>query len=76
MKEKIVTALLNLIKVKSLLTFVAAFVFVYMVITKQIEPATVTAILMLVFKELFDKNKMTKEDTEDGRGNSNDTNSR
>lgn len=72
MKEKIVTALLNLIKVKSILTFVAAFVFVYMVITKQIEPATVTAILMLVFKELFDKNKMTKEDNEDGR-NSNET---
>jgi len=72
MKEKVITALLNLIKVKSILTFVAAFVFVYMVITKQIEPATVTAILMLVFKELFDKNKMTKEDNEDGR-NSNET---
>ena len=72
MKEKVITAILNLIKVKSILTFVAAFVFVYMVITKQIEPATVTAILMLVFKELFDKNKMTKEDNEDGR-NSNET---
>ena len=72
MKEKVIAALLNLIKVKSILTFVAAFVFVYMVITKQIEPATVTAILMLVFKELFDKNKMTKEDNEDGR-NSNET---
>lgn len=66
MKEKVVTALLNLIKVKSILTFVAAFVFVYMVITKQIEPATVTAILMLVFKELFDKNKTTKEGVNDG----------
>lgn len=66
MKEKVVTALLNLIKVKSILTFVAAFVFVYMVITKQIEPATVTAILMLVFKELFDKNKTIKEDNQDG----------
>lgn len=67
MKEKVITALLNLIKVKSILTFVAAFVFVYMVITKQIEPATVTAILMLVFKELFDKNKTIKEDNDDGR---------
>lgn len=64
MKEKIVTAFLNLIKVKSILTFTAAFVFVYLVITKQIEPATVTAILMLVFKELFDKDKTTKEDND------------
>ena len=72
MKEKVITAILNLIKVKSILTFVAAFVFVYMVITKQIEPATVTAILMIVFKELFDQNKMTKEDNEDAR-NSNET---
>jgi len=60
MKEKIITAFLNLIKVKSILTFVAAYVFIYLVRTQEIEPATTTAILMLVFKELFDKNKITK----------------
>lgn len=73
MKEKIVTAFLNLIKVKSILTFVAAYVFVYLVRTQQIEAATTTAILMLVFKELFDKNKSIKEDN-DGRDRSNETN--
>lgn len=66
MKEKIITSLLNLIKVKSILTFVAAYVFVYLVRTQQIESATTTAILMLVFKELFDKNKTTKEGNENG----------
>ena len=73
MKEKIIVAFLNLIKVKSILTFTAAYVFVYLVRTQQIEAATTTAILMLVFKELFDKNKMNKEDN-DGRDRSNETN--
>lgn len=73
MKEKIVTALLNLIKVKSILTFVAAYVFVYLVRTQQIEAATTTAILMLVFKELFDKNKTSKDD-KDGIDGSNEIN--
>lgn len=67
MKEKIITSLLNLIKVKSLLTFVAAYVFVYLVRTQQIEAATTTAILMLVFKELFDKNKTVKDSDDNGK---------
>lgn len=66
MKEKIVTAFLNLIKVKSILTFTAAYVFVYLVRSQQIEAATTTAILMLVFKELFDRNKTNKGDDKDG----------
>lgn len=73
MKEKITTAFLNLIKVKSILTFIAAYVFVYLVRTQQIESATTTAILMLVFKELFDKNKTnTKEDNDGRRSNETD----
>ena len=67
MKEKVVIALLNLFKVKSIVTFVTLYVFVYLVRTQQIEAATTTAILMLVFKELFDKNKTVKEDNNDGR---------
>lgn len=67
MKEKITTAFLNLIKVKSILTFIAAYVFVYLVRTQQIESATTTAILMLVFKELFDKNKTNAKEDNDGR---------
>ena len=59
MKEKIMTSLLNLIKVKSIVTFVTLYVFIYLVRTEQIDAATTTAILMLVFKELFDKNKVT-----------------
>lgn len=66
MKEKIVTAFLNLIKVKSILTFTAAYIFVYLVRSQQIEAATTTAILMLVFKELFDRNKTNKGDDKDG----------
>lgn len=57
MKEKIITALLNLIKVKSLVTFTAMGVFVYTVVTGQLEPATTTAIIMLVFQSLFGKKK-------------------
>ena len=58
MKEKIVQALLNLIKIKSIVTFVTIGVFVYSVVTKQLESATITAIIMLVFQNLFDKNKI------------------
>ncbi len=57
MKEKIIQSLLNLIKVKSIVTFVAVGVFVYTVITKQLEPATITAIVMMVFQNLFNKEK-------------------
>ena len=65
MKEKIMTSLLNLIKVKSIVTFVTLYVFIYLVRTEQIDAATTTAILMLVFKELFDKNKVTKNGSDD-----------
>lgn len=57
MKDKFIQGLLNLIKVKSIVTFVAVSVFVYTVITKQLEPATTTAIVMMVFQNLFNKEK-------------------
>ena len=57
MKEKVIQGLLNLIKVKSLVTFTAMGVFVYTVVKGQLEPATITAIIMLVFQSLFGKNK-------------------
>lgn len=57
MKEKIINALLNLIKVKSLVTFTAMGIFVYTVVNGQLEPATITAIIMLVFQSLFGKPK-------------------
>lgn len=57
MRDKITTSLLNLIKVKSILTFIAGFVFIYMVVNNKIEEATTTAILMLVFQSLFDRSK-------------------
>lgn len=57
MKDKVIQALINLIKVKSIVTFVAVSVFVYTVINKQLEPATITAIIMMVFQNLFNKEK-------------------
>ena len=57
MKDKTIQGLINLIKVKSIVTFVAVGVFVYTVITKQLEPATITAIIMMVFQNLFNKEK-------------------
>lgn len=59
MKDKIIQSLLNLIKVKSIVTFVAVGVFVYCTIKKELEPATITAIIMMVFQYLF--NKKNKE---------------
>lgn len=61
MKEKIIQGILNLIKVKSIVTFVTIGVFVYSVVSKQLEPATITAIIMLVFQNLFDKKKKEGE---------------
>ena len=61
MKDKIIQALLNLIKVKSIVTFVAVGVFVYVVGTKQLESATITAIIMMVFQYLFNKEKKEGE---------------
>ena len=61
MKDKFIQGLLNLIKVKSIVTFVAVGVFVYVVITKQLESATITAIIMMVFQNLFNKEKKGDE---------------
>ena len=47
MKEKILNGILNLFKVKSIVTFVAVGVFVYTVVTNQLEAATTTAIIIL-----------------------------
>lgn len=57
MKDKIITGLLNLIKVKSIVTFVAMGILVYTVVNDILEPATITAIIMLVFQSLFSKGK-------------------
>lgn len=57
MKDKIITGLLNLIKVKSIVTFVSMGILVYTVVNGILEPATITAIIMLVFQSLFSKGK-------------------
>lgn len=57
MKDKIITGLLNLIKVKSIVTFVSMGILVYTVVNDILEPATITAIIMLVFQSLFSKGK-------------------
>lgn len=57
MKEKIINTLLNLIKVKSIVTFATVGVMIYLVVTKQIEEATATALIMMVFQNLFNKDK-------------------
>ena len=57
MKDKIITGLLNLIKVKSIVTFVSMGILVYTVVSGILEPATITAIIMLVFQSLFSKGK-------------------
>lgn len=70
MKEKIINALINtlsnLFKVKSIVTFATVGVFIYAVKTDQLEAATTTAIIMMVFQNLFDRNK---------KGNDNNDNS-
>ena len=57
MKYKIIQTLLNLIKVKSIATFVALFVFAFLSLNDKLEMATVVAILMMVFQNLFGKDK-------------------
>jgi len=57
MKEKIINSILNLFKVKSIVTFATVGITVYMVIQDKLEPATVTAIIMMVFQSLFNKEK-------------------
>lgn len=66
MKEKIVNGVLNIFKVKSIVTFVAVYVFADLALSHEIEAATTTAILMMVFQNLFDRGK--------NGGNNNDNN--
>lgn len=55
MKDKFIQGLLNLIKVKSIVTFATVGVFLYCVVTRQLEPATITAIIMMVWQNLYNK---------------------
>lgn len=57
MKEKIINSILNLFKVKSIVTFATVGITVYMVVQDKLESATVTAIIMMVFQSLFNKEK-------------------
>ena len=57
MKEKIINSVLNLFKVKSIVTFATVGITVYMVVQDKLESATVTAIIMMVFQSLFNKEK-------------------
>lgn len=54
----------NLLKVKSIVTFVACGILVYCVVKGSLEEATVTAILMMVFQNLFDKDKKIEKESE------------
>lgn len=63
-KDKILKVILNVFKVKSIGSFVAMGAFLYLVVNNRIETATTTAIIMLVFQNLFDKDKI-KENKED-----------
>lgn len=64
MKEKIINSILNLFKVKSIVTFATVGITVYMVVQDKLESATVTAIIMMVFQNLFDKNKKGNDNNE------------
>lgn len=66
MKEKIVNALLNLIKVKSIVTFVMLYILIYLVRNSQVEVATVISIIMLAMNNLFDKDKIKKDNDNNG----------
>ena len=55
MKNKIIQIVLNLFKVKSIVTFATVSVFVYLALNDKLEAATVTAIIMMVFQNLFNK---------------------
>ncbi len=57
MKNKVIQVFINLIKVKSIATFVALFVFARLSLNDKLEMATVVAILMMVFQNLFGKDK-------------------
>lgn len=57
LKQKVVTTLLNLIKVKSILTFTAAALLVYTTVTNKLQSETTAVIITLVFESLFKKGK-------------------
>ena len=67
-KEKIINTIINsvanIFKVKSIVTFATVGVFIYAVKTNQLEPATVTAIIMMVFQSLFNKEKKGNDNNE------------
>ena len=50
-----------LFKVKSIVTFATVGVMIYLVVSKQLEEATATAIIMMVFQNLFNKDKKDGE---------------
>ena len=60
-REKILNVVLNLFKVKSIVTFATVGILVYLV-NNQIETATTTAIIMMVFQNFFDKSKKDKDE--------------
>lgn len=64
MREKIVNGVLNLFKVKSIVTFVTVGVFVYAVVKGELEAATTTAIIMMVFQNLFNKDRKGNDNNE------------
>lgn len=57
MKNKIIQGILNLFKVKSIVTFATVWIFIRLALNDKLEAATVTAIIMMVFQNLFDKSK-------------------
>lgn len=57
MKEKIVNVIVNLFKVKSIVTFATIGVLIYCVINNKLDDATITAIIIMVFESLFGKDK-------------------
>ena len=52
----------NIFKVKSIVTFATVAITIYMVVQDRLEPATVTAIVMMVFQSLFNKDKKGNDD--------------
>lgn len=57
MKDKILTAILNLFKVKSIVTFATVYIVIYLVKSGNVDVATVMVLATMVFKNLFDKEK-------------------
>lgn len=60
MKDKAIQVLINIFKVKSIVTFVAVGIFAYLAINDKLEAATTTAIIMMVFQNLFGKKDSDK----------------